>query len=193
MADLAVVHRKAQLAIRAQAMSDMARLWPAMDWRALDQSFPAWFQSMAALIAGHRILSSSAAARYLRSARFAAGIPGDAPVVLAAAVPEEKLRVALATTAVWGAKAASVQGVSANQAMANAFVRSSGAATRLILEGGRQTITETAKADGRAVGMRRVTSANPCDFCAQLATNPELQFDFQAHDHCGCSAAVTYA
>lgn len=178
-------------------MRDLARLWPAMDWAELDRSFPAWATAVGGLVTTYRSLSANVAAGYLRSARYAAGITGTAPIVLASAVPAAQLETALATTAVWGAKAAAARGVLAEQAMADAFVRSSGAATRLVLAGGRETIAETAKADPRASRMRRVTSANPCDFCTELADfaegNDALNTDFQAHDHCGCSAEVEFA
>lgn len=43
------------------------------------------------------------------------------------------------------------------------------------------------------VGWRRVTSDNPCDFCAMLAAqgavyNAEETADFEAHDNCSCTA-----
>lgn len=197
MADrLAVAHRKAQLAIRAQVMRELVRLWPAMDWTALDATFPAWSSAVGTLITAHRAVSTSTAASFLRRHRLAAGIPGPAPIVLAAPLPPEQLSTSLATTALWAAKAAAARGVTADRAMANAFVRSSGAATRLVLDGGRQTLARSMEADSRCVGYRRVTSGNACSFCAQLATwaegNASLNTDFKAHDHCGCSAQPVY-
>lgn len=167
-----------------------------MDWSDLDRSFPGWFAVVAPLVTSSRAKSVALAKLYLIKHRRAARIPGQSPIVAAAPIPPEKLSIALQVTARASVKAAAGRGVAADRAMANAFVQSSGAATRLVLEGGRETIVSTVKADPRAVGMIRVTSGRACDFCDDLAaysvTNPALQTDFQAHDHCGCTAQPVY-
>lgn len=44
------------------------------------------------------------------------------------------------------------------------------AAARQVMAGGRETIERTAEEDRRIVGWRRVTDADPCAFCAMLAS-----------------------
>jgi hypothetical protein len=162
-----------------------------MDWTNLDRTYPAWATAVAALVAKHRVTSTNLAAAYLRAFRAAAGVGGTARVVLAEPVPAPQLDTVLKVTAVYSAKKATARGVSADQAMAAAFARSSGAISRLVLGGGRDTITSTLDADPRATGWERVTSGNPCRFCADLAGHPSST-SFQAHDGCGCSAEPVY-
>lgn len=190
-APLTQTHRRAQLALRAQVLLELKALWPAMDWTNLDRTYPAWATAVGAIIDRRWVTSTNLAAAYLRAFRTAAGVPGTATVVLADPVPAGQLDTVLKVTALYSAKSATRRGVSADQAMAAAFVRSSGAITRLVLGGGRDTITASLAKDPRATGWERVTSGNPCPFCADLAGHPSST-SFQAHDGCGCSAEPVY-
>lgn len=177
-------------------MRDLQRLWPAMDFTALDRTFPLWARAVGTLITQNRATSANLAAAYYRAFRFAEGITEPPSIIVAEPVPAEKLLVSLRVTALAGVKAAAAQGVLRDSAMANAFVRSSGAVTRLVLEGGRDTIRQTVAADPRAAGWQRVTSGRACDFCSMLASRggvyKETTADFHAHDHCGCTAQPVY-
>jgi hypothetical protein len=188
---LTETHRRAQLAIRARVLLDLKALWPAMDWEHLDRTYPAWATAVGAIVEQRRTDSANLAAAYLRAFRTAAGIPGRAPIVLADPVPAKQLATSLRVTAVYSAKSATARGVSADQAMAAAFVRSAGAITRMVLDGGRDTITSSLAADNRAAGWERVTDGDACAFCAELAGHPSSS-SFQAHDGCGCSAEPIY-
>ena len=77
--------------------------------------------------------------------------------------------------------------------------------------GGRETIHRNAAADETALGWVRVTKADPCFFCAMLASRglayrpfKEFSFDLsdqrftgdgdaKVHDNCGCSLKPVYA
>ena len=83
------------------------------------------------------------------------------------------------------------QGQQVATANENTGVQLSGAAQRLISNGARQAVMESVKADPEAVGWMRVTSANPCAFCAMLSGRgfvykTERTASFQAHSHCAC-------
>lgn len=89
-----------------------------------------------------------------------------------------------------------------------------GAAIRHILDGGRDTLHEGVKRDPKAMGYIRTTKANPCYFCAMLASRgvvtgahrnvythdsfevSDARFigdgDVKVHDHCGCSLKPVY-
>jgi hypothetical protein len=204
MDPLTLAHREAQLAIRSQVLRALVRIWPAMDWTRLDATFPAWVESVRPLVLAGHSTSADIAASYLRRYRAASGVRGEAVIVKASPLDEARLLAVMEITAKATAKAAAVRGVTAEQAMANAFVRSSGAATRLVLEGGRQTLVESIKADRRCTGYERVLGSNPCDFCRKLEgwsksapatgqVNQALFGNFEAHDHCGCSVRPTYS
>lgn len=193
---LTEAHRQGQIALRSEMMRSLQKLWPAMDWSDLDRTFPAWADANATLIRLNHSRSAALAASYLRAYRISQGVAGPLAVVTAKPLEPTLVRSVLEITARASAKAAAIRGVAAEQAMANAFVRSSGAATRLAMRGGRETITETIKADPRATGYERVVSAGACKFCQDIAGwakgNDALNSDFEAHDHCGCTAQPTY-
>jgi len=86
-----------------------------------------------------------------------------------------------------------------------------GAVLRHAQAGGRQTIFDNAARDETALGWVRVTKADPCFFCAMLASRglsyrpfKEDSFDLsnqrfsgdgdaKVHDNCGCSLKPVYA
>lgn len=85
-----------------------------------------------------------------------------------------------------------------------ALVDASGAASRHVLDGGRDTTLEVIEKDPVAVGWIRVTDSDPCYFCAMLASRGPVKYkaglkafdesdaQFQGpgtvkvHDHCAC-------
>ena len=71
-----------------------------------------------------------------------------------------------------------------------------GAATRLVLAGGRDTVTGTTHQDPMAKGWERVIEPGSCSFCSMLAGRgavyKESTVDFRAHDHCKCVARAVF-
>lgn len=71
-----------------------------------------------------------------------------------------------------------------------------GGLQRRITNFGRLTITGSSVADPSAVGWKRVGDGHSCQFCSMLlsrgAVYREATADFQAHDHCGCTAAPEF-
>src|SRR5690606_1205052 len=69
--------------------------------------------------------------------------------------------------------------------------------TTLTLNGARQTIIGTGQADPLAERWMRVTSGDPCAFCAVLASrggvfHTSASADFQPHEHCSCVPEIAY-
>lgn len=187
-------YRAQNLALRAQTIRDLRKLWPALSYGELQRTFPAWFAGASALVVRDATRSAGLASLYLRAHRLGAGVPGDLNVRLAG-VPAEKMSTALRVTTLVAIKRSTLAGKSAEAAMVDAFVQSAGAATRLVLDAGRDTIRQTTIADPRSAGWQRVTSGG-CDFCRMLAGRgdvySEATADFASHDHCACSAEPVY-
>jgi hypothetical protein len=74
--------------------------------------------------------------------------------------------------------------------------RLAGSAERLALLGERSTVMDTFAESDQLVGHRRVTSGDPCAFCAMLASRGAVYskrtVDFQAHDSCRCTPEPLY-
>ena len=72
-----------------------------------------------------------------------------------------------------------------------------GAATRMVMMGGRDTVTQSAQQDPMAKGWERVIEPGACSFCAMLASRGAVYksatADFRAHDHCHCVARPVFA
>lgn len=188
-------YRSQNIALRAQTIRDLQNLWPALDWRDLSRTYPAWFTGASALIVRDRARAASLAGVYLKAHRLQAGIGGTLSVELAPRAPAEQVSTTLRVTTLVAIKRSTLAGKSAEKAMLDAFVTSSGAATRLVLNAGRDTVRATAIADPRTAGWQRVTSGG-CDFCTMLAGRgsvyTEATADFESHDHCACSAEPVY-
>lgn len=188
-------YRAQNLALRAQSIRDLQRIWPALDWRNLAETYPAWFAAAAAVIARDRVRTAGLASLYLKAHRLAAGVPGEPQIRLAGPAPAEQVATSLRVTTVVAIKQSTMAGKPPEAAMRDAFVTSAGAVTRLILDAGRDTIRKTTTSDPRTAGWQRVTSGG-CPFCEMLAGRgavyTEASADFASHDHCACSAEPVY-
>jgi hypothetical protein len=196
MATLTDVYRRQTLVLRAETLRDLHRLWPALDGRQLDRTFPAWLTAVSAVIARDRLTVAGLASAYLRAFRLTSDVPGLPTIVLADPAPREQVETAMRVTTLVAAKRATAAGLGVREAMAQAFVQSSGAATRLVLDAGRETVMASVAADPQAAGWQRVTSGSGCAFCQMLAGRGEVfsesSADFASHDHCRCSAAPVW-
>lgn len=195
MDTLTSAYRAQNATLRARTMRDLIRLWPALDIAALNATFPAWFAGASLVIGRDRATSAGLAASYLRAHRAAAGVLGTPTIHLAAPAVSEQVATAMRVTTVVAVNRALRAGKTLEMAKANAFIMSSGAATRLVLDAGRETISASAVADRRTAGWQRV-GVGRCDFCQMLlsrgAVYTEATADFQSHDHCGCTAEPVY-
>lgn len=196
-------YRQAALALRAAAVRDVLRIWPLFNVADLETSWPALQAALEALVATRRRDAAGLAASYLRGFRGLEGVTGDLAVVLADKYDPEALRVSLAVTGPVTAKRSLALGATETVAAQSAAVAVSGAVSRHILNGGRETILRAVQTDAKALGYMRVTSGKACAFCAMLASRgPVYKSSVTAgargsgnryHDHCGCSVEPVYS
>lgn len=189
--ELTAQHRARQLALRTMVLRELLGLWPTLDPARTQETYPGWLLAVAALVRRSRGVSSTLATEYLREHRAVSGIDEDLTVVDPAPLDPRRLETALRVTSLVSIRRSLAAGQRPEQAARTAFVTSSGSATRLALEGGRETVRLTSVADPRARGWARVTGAEPCEFCSMIASRggvfTEATADFQAHDGCGCA------
>ncbi len=192
-------HRATQLGIRAALLREVLTLWPALDPLRLADTAPAWLRAMLALIIRYRATSASEAQSYYRRFRdVEADSTGVLPSVsLDWARQDRAAQVSLTLTGPASIRHRLAQGIPVERASKLALVQVSGVASRHMLAGGRRTILETVAVDRTALGWARVTDADPCAFCALLASRgPAYRSQgtatFQAHDGCGCTAEPVF-
>lgn len=195
---LATQQRRLQLAVRASLLQRLLPTWRLLDPARLDATLPVWLYAAVTHVQDARKASAGIAGLHLRQVRREAGVDGAPPLQLATTAPPAQVLASLTATSIATIRTAFGNGRSVEQAMTAGFVASSGAASRIALEGGRDTIVDTVKADDKAIGWERITSGDPCAFCALLAARGgvyrgEETADFEAHDHCSCSAEPIYS
>lgn len=188
-------HRSQQLLLRRSTIAQLTRLWPAMDWNRLDETYPGFAVRVAALVQTNRRTSAGLAASYLRAFRRASGIPGEVKPVFALPLPVDELQANLHSAAVAGVKANAARGLAADSAMSLGLGAVQNAISRMVLNAGRETALLTMADDDRVVGYRRILGGGGCDFCQTLAGRvyPRDNADFQAHGRCGCTSELVYA
>lgn len=197
-AQLTAAHRAAQLALRAGSLRRLLQLWRGVDPTNLSNTIEPFAQA-AALLAGTGFEESGGiAARYYRLFRTAEGVPGPGPSTILARRPGiEVVAGDLRGAALRGIIDARKAGLAPAPAKTQGFIRVAGALGKLILTGGRRTITDTAARDPQAVGYSRVTSGDPCAFCRMLAGRgavykTEKAADFEAHGNCACGVETLF-
>jgi hypothetical protein len=187
-------HRAQQLLLRRATVTQVQRVWPALDWAQLDRTFPALAVVLATLVQRNRQTSAGLAAAYLRAFRASQGARGAVAPVIAPGLVVDQFQASLHTTSVAAAKSSAARGIAPDVAMANALTMTKGAMARLVLDAGRSTVTDTLREDPAARGWQRVLGGGGCDFCAPKAgVRMTSEVVFEAHDHCGCTAEPIYA
>jgi hypothetical protein len=195
-AALTVAHHRAQAQIRAQALRDYVKLWPA--WTpGDDHSFSALVAGAVTVVGSYHRMSGAAAVGYYGRFRAAEGIRGVATPKIAPVPPTEQITASLYVTGKVGYRDAKRRGQTDEGARRNTLVRTSGAIARHVLAGGRDSLLASVHADEQALGWARVTDGDPCYFCLTLAARgpvykSEQTAGFEAHDHCDCTAEPFY-
>lgn len=187
-------HHAAQLAVRAGSLENLVKLWKIVDPTDLSGTIET-FAEAAALLAGQGFdRSAGVASRYYSLFRRVEGVPGAPPAAGPAPRPSaEALAGELRGASLKGIIVARRAGLTPDLAKARGLIRVVGALSKLVLTGGRRTLTDLTTRDPVAIGFGRVTSGDPCAFCRMLASRgavykTEKSADFESHDGCGCSA-----
>ena len=176
----------------------MRALFGLLDPADLDGSYQDWLVAVTAIVQAQQAKSAALAATYvsvLRATEF--GLDPNYTPTTAGPINPVQLATSMLVTGPVSIRANLGRGMTLAQALDIAEGSSAAAAMRLALNGGRDTILASVKADRRSAGWQRVTSGNSCDFCSMLADRGavyrESSSDFQAHDGCSCSAEPVYA
>lgn len=192
---LTEAHRLTQAKIGALAVLRMRSIWRLLNPDDLDGTFGDWLLAATPIVQAQRAVSARTAASYLAAAKTLSLGPGrrSAPV-LADEIDPAVLATSLLVTGPLSVKRAMTRGVTLDRALDTAQASSAAAAMRHAVDGGRQTILRTVRADPDARGWQRVASGNACKFCSELdgKFHRDDTADFPAHDGCSCSQEPVY-
>jgi hypothetical protein len=204
-------HRRSQLGLRKQFLREFLDLWSMLDINRLDESTAAWIRAATDLILQWRAQSAERALSYytrFRETETGLALPGAHAVRSLGDGNRALIRTSLLVTGPIGFKSRIGKGIMPVQARKRAFTAVAGAASRHVLNGGRQQLVNTASADEMSVGFSRVTDSEPCAFCAMLASRGPVYFSRATaarttgrsqrgagekyHDDCGCSVEPSF-
>lgn len=174
-------------------------------WRELmnpakvDASWPAVRAALIPLVVRAREQSAALAGTAYADARRDAGVDGEFDPEGPLLLMRRRLEAALDVTGPVEFKRAIAAGRNPQQAMDAAAVRMVGSTQYLALEGGRSVMKQSIDRDEAATGYARVTDADPCHWCAMLASRGPVyksaktagdprQGGNRYHDHCACQA-----
>jgi hypothetical protein len=184
---LTEAHRLLQARLGAQTVEQTLVMWRLLDVTNLDATTARWVKAMIAVIQSQRAKSAAVAAAYLQHFRTIE-IGQGFPAVIAPPAVEEQLATSMIVRGPVSMKANMARGLTLIRATDLALAGVAGAAQRHTIDAGRETITETVRADPRSRGWVRVVSGSACDWCLNLEGvefSDDNQFD--SHDRCSCS------
>lgn len=193
--DLTLAHKRRQVVLGAQAELEVVETWSMLDLADLDASTPSWMAVQVGRMRQRYATSRSLAERYLTDYRAAMLGSSAGPLV----TPTFEDATAASMLLGNGPRLTKLligRGADPVEAFDQARRVVAGQAQRMVLAGGRGTLTQTARADERAV-YRRVSDGHPCAFCAMLVTR-SIEFpnaaaaSFKSHAHCGCTGELRY-
>jgi hypothetical protein len=201
MRAITAAHYEAQLGIRARVLRQLWLVWALFSPDDIESSWERIEPAVLALTLGGAQQSAALSATYYRMLRQIRGVRGEAPVRLAQLRPEDVLFFLMLA----GPRTAqALRATGRLDVFEQTFATLAGQVARSVLDGGRQTITDSVAADRQAVGYTRLTGAKPCAFCAMLASRgpvyktaasaEQRSRDNDAyHLHCACTAEPVYS
>jgi hypothetical protein len=197
-AALTEAHRLAQSRLGAQTVRALRAIFPLLDPEDLDGTFQRWLTGVIPLVRSQHNLSARLAAAYLTTFRTLELGPDVEPFVpvLAADITEEAVQTSMLVTGPVSIRSNLAKAVPLVRALSLAEANSARSGMRHAMNGGRDTIQGSVKADSEAFGYARTTSGKACAFCAMLASRGPVYstdtVDFHAHDGCHCGSEPIY-
>lgn len=213
-AALTEAHRRTQVALRRLTALELAQIMPMLEFAAISDTWPAVEAAIVRIVANRRRGSSLLAAEYMRRFRRSEGVTGAFTAAAPSALDVERLIRNLRV--VGPGRAGNLVRTGAPNVEALTFSSLEGEVSRQVLDGNRETITNSVASDRQAIGWQRVTDGDPCAFCAMLASRgpvytkrdlatagdvwvDKMRSDgvkvtgYRAHAHCACTAEPIYS
>ncbi len=154
---LTAEHRSAQLALRAVTLRQVLQVWPAFDTEQAARSWPPVEHALLAIIGQRRDQSAAIAAGYFEAFWGAERISGTTTPVMSAFDAAATARAQTSLQVTGYVTTERLIALRQPDPARTALVRVSGAVTRHVLDGGRETLVASVRADRRALGWARAT------------------------------------
>jgi hypothetical protein len=192
-ATLASEQQAAQIGLIVVMLRDLAKVWQLLQPQSLDQSLPRWVTAVHAVVARYAPMAAVLAADHYDAARIAARAPGQFTASIPDPPSEGLVDAAMrwSTRNVWGLDEATLpERIAAAETMAN------DAASKLVADAARSTVTDAVAVDPEAIGWARIAKPSACAFCRMLSTRRAVYtadtVTFRAHNGCNCVAVPVF-
>ena len=185
--------QSAQAGLIVVMLRDLAKVWRLLHPQALDRSLSTWVAGVHAVVSRYGPMAATLAADHYDAARATARAPGRFTVQIPDAPDEQHVDTVMrwATKELWGRDAETLA-----ERVAAAQQKSDAAASKLVTDLARATVTDAVNEDPAAVGWTRVAKPTACAFCRLLATRggvyTQATVKFRAHDGCSCTAEPVF-
>lgn len=196
------IHRRRQVRLAIASDSELRRAMKLLDPTNIDGTRGAWEASVTSTLVHYRSVSSGEAVRYLQRYREAEIGSSLGPIVRPG-LDVAATRSLLDRAGPQGLKRRIREGQSLWQAYQNTTNSIIAESHKVILSGGRDVVRESARANDRVIGWRRVSDGDPCTFCAMLVSRGPAYTSYAKalgkgngdpyHNHCGCTVEEIYS
>lgn len=169
--ELTEEHRQLQVRLAERSASRVRVLFRKLiDWRNVEQSAGVFAREAAVVVARNRERSRAASVDYLEAFRKVEAPSSPAPIEEPEEIEVADLARELLVAARASLLAMSKKGYSESDALERAEQVVGAKATKLVADGGRRVIENEVRRGNGPVGYARVPDADPCPFCAMLAS-----------------------
>lgn len=173
----------------ARMTADLAKVWPVLDFRRLDETYPAWAATVDGVVRRYEIESVDRAGDYFTAIARERNVAN--PVVYTAPqIPSDQVDALLHSQSVASLKKASQASVNPRHAASAAFVATSQSMVRVVRDRGRDTVRDSSISNRGFGGWGRVGIGEACEFCRMLisrgAVYSKESVRFASHLHCNC-------
>jgi hypothetical protein len=212
---LVLQHHEEQKLIARNLVAQLDPLWGILNFRDLKATTSPWLKAVRPAIERAYLTSQFVAAEFVKNYRrvelpdadpLQLDVPNPLGLLGDVVVPDRQISIRImvsmkVTGPVWMSNQTipNMTDQQISEVVRAGFSKSSGAAIRLVLNGGRGMVRTMVDADPLAVGVAGVADEGACRSCKFL-TNPIMKSDGSrkmdavavGHDFCNCSARVIY-
>jgi hypothetical protein len=205
MEEIASRHHEEQKLIARNVVAALHPVWEVLDFHDLKRTTAPWLKLARPIVEKGLLSSQRAAAEFVRNYRSAAH---HNPPTMNFSVPEIGRQTSLkimasmtVTGPVWMAQRSQpgMDPESIPRIQRDGFSKSTGAVTRMVLNGGRGVVRDLVQLDPLAKGIVSIADPDACNGCLFL-TNPIMKSAGEkrmnavsvGHDFCTCSAKPVY-
>jgi len=185
----------------AAAQLDLIDVWPLLDTRDLDASFPSYATAAQLVVRSHEGAMIAAADQYLAQLRELAGVEDLGALARSMGISLDELLERLLMTGPVAIKTGLAAGWTLERAVELALVESLGTIQKILADLARERTFDHLQAEynaGRTARWARFSiSKKPCPWCRMLISRGPVFFSertasFKAHKHCRCLPRVIY-